>query len=355
MVRRMARKRRWHGRAVGVLAAAAVASLTAATASAVTFGADLSREPDVAFDCTLLPVDLGSGINRPSGAQTCTYSASPESPDAALGPSGSADISAGPFAVPAGFGKITAFRVRAGAMTGPMRFTVLRTATIQGHRICCEVTAVTPPFTPTPNQVTTVPASIPVRHDTAASPGRDPLIDTIALSILAPGVPIPAHDTIQLNTESGPPIAIFPALTTVAPLGNPSTSLVVGLDRFQVLISADWVAAPNPAVTTPRLTVGTAARLVGTTALVALRCRASVRCSGVARLQSRTRAGASTPLAITYATARFNLRAGASATVRMALNAAGRRAAAKSGARAWVNVTVGTRRGPSTRVTLRRR
>ncbi len=323
-------------------------------ASAATFGADLSREPDVSFDCTLLPVDFGSGVNMPSGAQTCTYSASPESPDPTRGPSGYADVSAGPFAVPPGFGAITAFRVRVGAVTGPMQFTVLRTARIQGTPVCCEVTAVTPPFTPTQNQVTTVTARIPVRHDSAAAaPGQNPLIDAIALSILAPGVPIPAHETPQLNVESGPPIAIFPALTTVAPLGSASTRLLVGLDRFQVLISADWKATPDPAGAAPRLTVGTSARLDGHAALVTLRCRAPVRCSGVARLQSRSRAGASTPSTLTYASARFSLRAGASTIVRMALNAAGRRAMAKPRPRAWVNVTTGTRQGPSTRVTLR--
>ena len=325
-----------------------------ATASAATFGADLSRAPDVAFDCTLLPVDFGSGVTMPSGAQTCTYSASPESPDPARGLSGYADLSAGPFAVPQGFGTITAFRVRVGAVTGPMQFTVLRTARIQGTPVCCEVTAVTPPFTPTPNQVTTVTARIPVRHDSASAPGQNPLIDSIAVTILAPGVPIPAHETPALNAESGPPIAIFPALTTVAPVGSASTRLLVGLDRFQVLIGADWEATPDPSGAAPRLTVRTAARLDGRAALVTLRCRAPVRCSGVARLQSRSRAGAPTPSAITYGSARFSLRAGASTTMPIALNAAGRRAMAELRRPAWVNVTFGTRQGPSTRVTLQR-
>jgi hypothetical protein len=343
-----------HGRPTRAVAASVVvALLMAAPAWAATFGADLTREPNVTFDCTLLPFDFGSGVNRPSQAQSCTYSASPEAPDPALGPAGEADISAGPFAVPVGFGSITALRVRVGPTTGRMQFAVLSTRIVQGSPIGCEVAAVTPPFVPTPNQVTTVSANIPVQHDVSAPAGQNRRIDAIAISILDPAVPIPAHDTVfEANAESGPPVAVFPAFTTVEGLANSSTRFAVGVDRFQVLVGADWVATSAPA-TASGLTVNRVARLAGNVARVTLRCRAATRCTGFVRLQSRTAAGSSLPAPVTYATARFGVAAGKSTVVHLNLNVAGRRAASRPGARAWVNVTQGARRGPSTQVLLR--
>ena len=237
------------------LAAVAVATMLAVTATgangarnaSVRFGSDLSREANADLDCSRLPFDLSSGSPPASGAQTCTYTASPEG-RAPGGAWPAAGVAEGPLAIPTGKGRLTAMRVSVGATSGPMQFVILRTLVLRAVqagrlrvvRVCCKVQAVSRVFTPEANAVTTLKVNIPVRHDTRnPRPGGELLgIDAIALSVLAAGVPVPVHDTLTENLRGGPPVAVFPAARKV---GKETTRLAVGTDRYELLINADWV------------------------------------------------------------------------------------------------------------------
>jgi len=237
------------------LAAVTIATMLTVTATAasgasstsVRFGSDLTREANADLDCTRVPFDLSSDTSPKSGAQTCTYTASPKG----RAPSGAwpaAGVAEGPLAVPKGRGRLTAMRVSVGAKSGPMQFVILRTLVLRGVlrgrlqvvRVCCKILAVSRVFTPNTNAVTTVKVNIPVRHDTRdPRPGGELLgIDAIGLSVLAAGVPVPVHDTLSENLRGGPPVVLFPAARTV---GKEATRLAVGTDRYEVLINADWV------------------------------------------------------------------------------------------------------------------
>ena len=51
-------------------------------------------------------------------------------------------------------------------------------------------------FTPAPNAVTTIQTALPVRKDTVPDPiNRTVTFDSLALSVLAPDVPVPAFDS----------------------------------------------------------------------------------------------------------------------------------------------------------------
>lgn len=224
-----------------------VTAATGAGSAVVTFGSDLTRAPNAELDCTRVPFDLASDTSVSSGAKTCTYTASPRGP-APNGAWPAAGVAQSPLAVPKGKGRLTAMRVSVGATSGPMQFVILRTMVLRGVlrgrlqvvRVCCKVQAVSRVFTPRTNAVTTLKVSIPVRHDTRnPRPGGEVLgIDAIGLSVLAPGVPVPVHDTLTENLRGGPPVVVFPA---ARPVGKETTRLAVGTDRYEVLINADWV------------------------------------------------------------------------------------------------------------------
>ncbi len=234
--------------AVATTVAATAAGASPAGSAPITFGSDLTRKANADFDCTRAPLDLSSGTRPPSGAQTCTYTASPNRAASPLRPAGL--VAAGPLAVPKGTGRLIAMRVSVGAKTGPMQFVVLRTLILRGVlggrlqvlRVCCRIQAVSRVLTPRANAITTVKVDIPVRHDTRdPRPGGEVLgIDAIGLSVLAAGVPVPVHDTLSNNVRGGPPVAVFPAARTV---GKDTMRLTVGTDRYEVLVNADWVRA----------------------------------------------------------------------------------------------------------------
>jgi hypothetical protein len=354
---------------------ASVLALTAcvpAAAGAVTFGADLNNAPNN-------PTTCGEGIfpyiSAPMGSPSCMYFSG------APGPSSYAPAS----------GTITAVHVRVGAVTGPMQAVVMRSiyqnkAGDPGHPYfaCCFVERYGPIFTPQANTVTTIPTSLPVTEE--ATPGPEDFTTTaagdfLALSVLAPNVPIPAFGDGQ-SAYAG----YYPAPsegTTPAPSPTPLTAAADGFGA-QILISADLetpgtgappaaagggggpapAAAPAPAalpaVAFPKLTIP----VRNGTAAVPVQCLL-VDCRGVLNLQSAPPAGAAhaasrkkaKPKLLTYGTASFALKAGTTGKVKVKLNAAGRKLVkVHKQAKVWANIrlTAGAGKAKSARVTLKR-
>jgi hypothetical protein len=350
-----------------VLASIACTPMPAAGA---TFGADLNNTPNN-------PTTCGEGISpylsAPMGSPSCMYYSG------APGPSSYAPAS----------GTITAFHVRVGAVTGPMQPVIMRSlyqnkAGDPGHPYfaCCFVERYGPVFTPQANTVTTVATNLPVTEE--PTPGPDDFSTTaagdfLALSVLAPNVPIPAFGDGQSGYAG-----YYPAPTegsTPAPSPNPLTAATDGFGA-QVLISADLetgggavpapggaAPAPNPApvpaalpsIVFPKLTIP----VKNGAATLPIQCLV-VNCAGVLSLQNGQPAGAAAvasrkkakkPKLVSYGTASFALKAGTTGKVKVKLNAAGRKLVkAHRQIKVWANIrfTTGGGRAKSTRVTLKR-
>jgi hypothetical protein len=348
--------------------------LAPASAAAATFGADLSHEANN-------PTTCGDGVfpyfSAPMGSPSCMYYSG------APGPT--------PYA-PAS-GTITAVSVRVGATTGPMQVVILRSlyqnkAGDPGHPYfaCCFVEHYGPIFTPQANTVTTVAANLPVTEEATPPPDdttTNAAGDFLALSVLAPNVPIPAFGDGQSGFSG-----YYPAPnegTSPAPAPNPLTPATNNFGA-QILLSADLdtgtgggggggtaaptptpavVPAPKPAVlpsiALPKLTIP----VKNNVATVPIQCLL-VNCAGVLNLQSAELAGAaaaSTHKAkkkrkvVSYGAASFSLKAGASGKVKVKLNAAGRKLVkSHSKTKVWANVRFSSGGGKpkSVRVTLKR-
>jgi hypothetical protein len=342
-----------------ILAAFACATgyALAPTAAAIPFGADLNRPATSTVDCTILP---SGTFGFPTNVPNCTWTA--------LGRLG--DFSEG-LNVPAGRGTITAVRVRVGPTTGPMQaivFRSLRDPNSTAQPVCCQVQSLSTVFTPAPNAVTTVQVNFPVVNDRVVEPGLLALrFDTLALSVLALGVPIPAHNTGNfdpLTAQGG--LGFYPAFSR---LGEERVG-PAGLAGYQLLVQGEWVPTPEGATPPPVGVSPVAIRLVqpvvsiaGPTASVGLVCGPAAPCAGIVRLQSQpvrvgaseqARSHATKPRLVTYASSRFSLAPGEQRRVSAKLTSVGRKIpGTKSATRAWLNVTVGGKPFASTRVTLR--
>ncbi len=354
---------------LGVLASIACAPMPAAAA---TFGADLNNAPNN-------PTTCGEGIfpyfSAPMGSPSCMYYSG------APGPSSYAPAS----------GTITAVHVRVGAVTGPMQAVIMRSlyqnkAGDPGHPYfaCCFVERYGPVFTPQANTVTTIATSLPVTEE--PTPGPDDFTtnaagDFLALSVLAPNVPIPAFGDGQSGYAG-----YYPAPSegsTPAPSPNPLTPATDGFGA-QVLISADLdtgggaavpapggvAPTPNPgpvpaalaSIAFPKLTIP----VKNGTATLPIQCLV-VNCAGVLNLQNIQPPGggagvaskrkAKKPKLVSYGTASFALKAGTTGKVKVKLNAAGRKLVkAHKQIKVWANIrfTAGGGKAKSTRVTLKR-
>jgi hypothetical protein len=275
------------------LAALVTAALLAAAASAgaqvTTFGADLGQPDNVAFDCSSWPVPLlGGGVNLvPTGAQSCTWTT--------LGTT--ADVTHSLF-VPAGNGTVTQVRVKVGGVTGPMQVVVLQglREEFTNNTGCCQQVGQSQMFTPQANAITTVPVQLPVRNDITPDQNHIFAFDILGLSILAPGVPIPAFDTGN-HTNTGPFDDVdFPA-------SQPNASIQPD-DAFGywLLMNADWVpggggpgAPPGgvPVQSGPPLAFETPAALVQRNqAIIDLTCALAAPCVGNLVLQNQPAPGA---------------------------------------------------------------
>jgi hypothetical protein len=359
-----------------VASALALAASAPAAAGAVTFGADLNNAPNS-------PTTCGEGIfpyfSAPMGSPSCMYYSG------APGPSSYAPAS----------GTITAVHVRVGAVTGPMQPVIMRSlyqnkAGDPGHPYfaCCFVERYGPVFTPQANTVTTIAASLPVTEE--PTPGPDDFSTTaagdfLALSVLAPNVPIPAFG----DSRSGY-AGYYPAPSedsTPAPSPNPLTAATDGFGA-QILVSADLdtdtgggggaavpapggpAPAPNPtplpaglaSIAFPKLTIP----VKHGTATLPIQCLV-VDCAGVLSLQNVEQPGVGAGLAsrkkakkrkpVSYGTASFALKAGTTGKVKVKLNAAGRGLLkAHRQIKVWASIrfTAGGGRAKSTRVTLKR-
>ncbi len=215
-------------RRVCLLLAALVVAGTAASAApahALRFGADLRRPANAQFGCTVIPGILP----LPSGAATCTWFSA-----------GTAGNQREGFNVPAGRGTVRRVRVKVGPVTGPMRIVVLRSVRSAqgGVALCCRERLRSRAFTPRANAVSTVRVAFAVRNDRVPNPVSEAFsFDTLALSVLAPGVPVPAHDTGILDPLAAPiSAAFFPALRARQERADST-----GTTGFQVLLNADWL------------------------------------------------------------------------------------------------------------------
>ena len=321
----------------------ALAALLPAQASAtVTFGANLNQAPaENMVDCTTLPP---WGV--PTYATSCTwYSTVSESEN---------DI------VPLGVGVITRARVRVGAITGPMQFVVGRAQVDKnkeiGHQLlCCVWRTAGPVFTPAPNSITAVTLNAPVEQVRDFESKQD-LFDNLALSVLEPGVPIPAAPVaagaLNITSTAG---ACWPACSRATPTACP-----VVRGEYVVLFNAEWEYNPtgprgNPAVNLAR----EFAWVRRNAARVVLSCLLA-KCDGQLQLQNAKAPGAAAAArkTVTYGTARFTIAAGKTKTVEVKLNAAGRALLSKKRkVQVWANSIVGSgssRQVRSAKLTLKR-
>lgn len=204
--------------------ALALSGLAASSASAVTFGANLgSRLPNNQVACN----DRGWFFF--TQFPSCSFN--------------STNLSTGENAFPpTGRGIITKVRVRVGPVTGPMQI-VVEEALRYNNPVepgkptyaCCKAINASPIFTPTANQITEIPVSLPIRQDLSPDPTGVFVDQHLSLSVLAPNVPIPAN--IDPNGFFG---GWFPAWT----VGEQRTG-VYGGQGAVVLFNADWQACPG--------------------------------------------------------------------------------------------------------------
>jgi hypothetical protein len=318
-------------------------ALAPAGAGAATFGADLSVAPNVNFDCQVTP-PVG-GFQVPSGADTCTWWTTGRLNDTSQG-----------HVVPYGGGTITRARVRVGPVTGPMQFVVMRSLRHPqslADPACCFPVGASQVFTPAPNSITTVPMSVRVRHDTDQASGINNY-DHIAISVLAPDVPIPAYDTGDQSLSAPTGGAFYPHYTP----GTERTTGMFGVVGFQTLINADLDTSAPGSGTNP-IALGGPARVRRGKAFVPLVCKSPQECAGLLRLQNRA-AGAATAAkkgkrTRTYGKARFRIEAGQTKTVKVPLTKAGKRLMRKrKRRRVFLNVTLESERVVSKRIALRR-
>ncbi|MCU0307032.1 MAG: hypothetical protein MUE51_04540 [Thermoleophilia bacterium] len=330
-------------RVLVLIAAVVMVLLPVPAGATTTFGTDLGRAPDDRMvDCTVLPP-----YGVPTFTDSCTwYSTLSEAEN---------------HIVPLGVGVITRARVRMGSVTGPMQFAIGRAQLDRnkepGHQLmCCVWREAGPVFTPTPNAVTEVTLNVPVEHVRDFQSNQD-LFDNLALSVLQPGVPIPAAPAVgglNITSTAG---ACWPAVQR----GN-SYCMPGGPGRYAVLFNADWES--TPAGGRADIAVDLAREFAWVrrnTARVQLLCRLAERCEGLLRLQNARAPGAGQQSAaemVTYGSVRFRIAAGKTGTVQVRLGAAGRALLRRrTTARVWANSIVGSgaaRRVASERLTLRR-
>lgn len=350
------------------MAVALAAATLASPAHAIPFGANLNNPANVTFDCTVLPgpppgFEPGFTV-LPSNATTCTW----------MSAGSVANAQAGTFVAPVA-GTVTQVSVRVGAVTGPMQVVVMRAFRdffSTASPVCCTEVARTPPFTPTPNAVTTIATALPVRKDTVPDPiNRSVTFDSLALSVLAPNVPVPAFDTGRHD----PADFSIPSAVVYHPAVGPNQErfLSSGVGGFQVLMAADVTPSPTGAGPAPQVPAGVGPGITAPIALIGrvlavnngavrlpIRCSLTgARCIGTVRLQS----GAVGVAAVakkrrlkTFGSARVSIPAGRQAKVRVRLNKAGRKLVrSKRRVKVWANASIGGTRVAPVRMTLRRR
>jgi len=159
------------------------------------------------------------------------------------------------------------------------------------NAICCTEVGRSAVFTPAPNAISNVAVNLPVKADIVPS-GPVFEFDLLALSVLAPGVPLPVHDTGNYQNIAGPTAAIF--FPAIQPGQDRADSF--GTLGYQLLMQADWVpvlTGPPGGPGAPNPTTGAAVTLVQPVAtvqrnllLLSLRCNQNTPCVGVLTIQN---------------------------------------------------------------------
>ena len=213
---------------LGVVVAVTLSVGAVVPAIAKRFGANLHRSANYGLDCSkVFAFGAPPPYNfAPTGGNTCTWFSSGDG----IGDTRESMI------VPSGKGVITRVRVKVGPHTGPMRVVVLHT--VNGPvTACCKAIAQSRVFTPRRNRITTI--RVHLRVENLRTRFKHGVLlyadfDTIALSVLRGGVPVPAHDT---GDYSNGPIAGFyvPAIRLHQERAAPG-----GYRGLMPLLNADW-------------------------------------------------------------------------------------------------------------------
>ncbi len=335
---------------VGIAAAfatlAPVASAPVAGAARTSFGADLSAEAND-------PAICGEGF-LPSfvASPSCTWFS------AAPGAS---------FYAPAS-GTVTAVRVKAGAVGGQMQVVVMRSlyenkAGDPEHPFfsCCFVEAYGPVFAAKANAVTAVASRLAMIEE--PTPPQSDLTtkatgDFLAISVLAPDVPIPAFldehsEDVGFYPAPTPTTFAAPSATALSAAASPEgAEMLINADLETAVATAPSGSAPagapgdsgsgpqgaagatlnrfalvrRPAAALALAKVSIAVR--GSLATIPLQCLA-LDCAGTLSLQSARPVLAPPKHAkarpLSYGIARFALKAGGRGAVRIRLSARARR------------------------------
>lgn len=233
---------------------------------------------------------------------------------------------------------------------------------------CCSVLAMSPVFTPAANAVTQIPVNFRVRQDLTPDENGIYVSDQLALSVLAPNVPIPA----ALDGQASVGIW-YPAWQAV---GEQRAGRAGG-SQLNVLMNADWDPVGSPAAPPPGTSPAApgavrAVSIPNRQALVrnglarlALRCGLDRNCVGRVLLQNRVAGGGARASAallarpakrtVTYGSAKFRIKPGKRLMVRVKLNRKGKRLTNKRArAKVWVNLKMKDQAPPSKRITLKR-
>ncbi len=356
------------GRLVGIVVGALLA--LPATASAISFGlplgkAPLDKPPTYPYDCSVV-YGLPFGLPDPSGtrpARSCIWAHVPT--PAEVQAAGGRNISL----EPPGTGTVTQVRVAVGPRTGPMQIVVMRalysnTATPgRPNDACCFPTARSQRFVPRPNAITTVTVNLPVKEDVTPPPDDLSTIadfDTIALAVLAPGVPVPLYYT----GDSTQP-ADFIWNTSTPSTTVPGFSSDTG--GFFVALGAEFTPGGGGGTGGPVGFPGSAP-VRGGNAQLPLRCLSNASCAGQVTLQNGAATAARDTIGTaagrafaarmtTYGSASFTISKGKRKTIAVRLNSAGRHLlSAHRSVKVWANVRLkrGSIRTLAARITLKR-
>lgn len=179
----MPRRRARASAAASLVTLAAATVLAAPAPAAVTLGPPLTTQANVTGGCTPAIVFVAPGL---PGAPSCTM----------LGadPSGQWTMQ-----TPRGQWVITRARIRAGAASGPMVFTIIRATRSQASPgggaaglICCTVPVESQVVTPTPGTVSQFAVRLPVKNTVDVISG-EPIetVDYLAISTLGPATSPP--------------------------------------------------------------------------------------------------------------------------------------------------------------------
>jgi hypothetical protein len=213
--------------------------------------------------------------------------------------------------------------------------------------------------------VTNIAVNLPVKSDIVPNPITQAYdFDMLGLSVLAPGVPIPAHDVGNYQDAAGPIANIyFPAI-----LPGQERADSFGALGYQLLLQADWEpvqvgGAPGAAITL----VVPAASLTQRFLRLSLRCNQATPCVGALNVQTRGAAAAVASALIgsakakrkrtlTIAKAKLKIPAGATARVKAKLTRKGRKVIRrKKRPKLYANVRLGRKLVLSTPIAVKKK